>query len=540
MRGAPTAVATLSVGAARLAFVTTSTTPASSNGEIVTEITNPAHPPASHAATSAPDPRRWLMLGVLAVAQLMIVLDASIVNIALPSAQQELGISDADRQWVVTAYTLAFGGLLLLGGRIADYTGRKRTFIIGLLGFAGASALGGLTPNQELLYAARALQGGFAALMAPAALSLITVTFTAPKERARAFGVFGAIAGGGAAIGLVLGGALTEYADWRWCLGVNVPIAIGTALAALPLVHESKAHGDTRYDIPGAVLATLGLVSLVYGFTQAAKVGVGWTAGSTLGYLAAAVALLVAFLVLESRVKNPLLPLHILRDRNRGGAYLVFLLVGAGLFAMFLFLTFYLQAVLGYSPLRAGFAFLPFSGGIIVSAGIVSQLLPRTGPKPLMIVGLIMATTGMLYLTQLTPTTAYATHVLPSMLIMSVGMAGVFIPASSTALVGVSGHDAGIASAVLNTSQQIGGSLGLALLNTLYAGAVTDFMTRNKLQPVETPFGVQPPPDALVHGYAVSFFWGAVLLTAALVVAALVINARRDDVPAEPELVAAA
>lgn len=506
----------------------------------MTEIASPGHPTDSQGGAGSPDPRRWLMLAVLATAQLMIVLDASIVNIALPSAQQELGISDADRQWVVTAYTLAFGGLLLLGGRIADYTGRKRTFIIGLLGFAGASALGGLTPNQELLYAARALQGGFAALMAPAALSLITVTFTAPKERARAFGVFGAIAGGGAAIGLVLGGALTEYANWRWCLGVNVPIAIGTALAALPLVHESKAHGDTRYDVPGAVLATLGLVSLVYGFTQAAKVGVGWTAGSTLSFLVAAGALLGAFFVLESRVKNPLLPLHILRDRNRGGAYLVFLLVGAGLFAMFLFLTFYLQTVLGYSPLRAGFAFLPFSGGIIVSAGIVSQLLPRTGPKPLMIAGLIMATTGMLYLTQLTPTTAYATHVLPSMLIMSVGMAAVFIPASSTALVGVSGHDAGIASAVLNTSQQIGGSLGLALLNTLYAGAVTDFMTANKLRPVETPFGVQPPPDALVHGYAVSFFWGAVLLTAALVVAAFVINARREDVPAEPELVAAA
>src|SRR5689334_9156087 len=217
------------------------------------------------------DPKRWRALGVIAVAQLMIVLDATIVNVALPTAQKDLGISTADRQWVVTAYTLAFGGLLLLGGRIADYTGRKRTFIIGLIGFAGASALGGLAPTAAWLFAARGLQGAFAAVLAPAALSLITVTFVAPKERARAFGVFGAISGGGAAIGLIAGGILTEYASWRWCLGVNVPVALLTAGLAIPIVHESKASGDTRYDIPGAVLATLGFASLVYGFTEAAK-----------------------------------------------------------------------------------------------------------------------------------------------------------------------------------------------------------------------------------------------------------------------------
>src|SRR6476646_1774896 len=227
-----------------------------------------AHP----TSASATDPRRWLALAVLAVAQLMIVLDASIVNIALPSAQADLGISDANRQWMVTAYTLAFGGLLLLGGRIADYNGRKRTFIIGLLGFAGASALGGLAGTQELLFAARAWQGGFAALMAPAALSIVTVTFTEPKERAKAFGVFGALAGGGAAIGLIVGGVLTEYASWRWCRGANVPFALLVAAAAAVLVHESKAHGDTRYDVPGVLLATTGLFSLVYGFTEAAKV----------------------------------------------------------------------------------------------------------------------------------------------------------------------------------------------------------------------------------------------------------------------------
>src|SRR3954470_11007694 len=258
----------------------------------------------SDLPATEPDPRRWWALTVLAAAQLMIVLDASIVNIALPSAHADLGISNADRQWIVTAYTLAFGALLLLGGRIADYTGRKRTFIIGLLGFAGASALGGLAPSQELLFAARALQGGFAALMAPAALSIVTVTFTDPKERAKAFGVFGALAGGGAAIGLIVGGVLTEYASWRWCLGVNVPVALLVAGFALPLVHESKAHGDTRYDIPGVLMASVGLVSLVYGFTEAAKAKhpddppdtsvQGWGAPSTITFLVAAVVLLVA------------------------------------------------------------------------------------------------------------------------------------------------------------------------------------------------------------------------------------------------------
>ncbi|MBA2560526.1 MAG: MFS transporter [Propionibacteriales bacterium] len=499
---------------------------------------------AATASAGELDPRRWLALGVIAVAQLMIILDASIVNIALPSAQADLGISDADRQWVVTAYTLAFGGLLLLGGRIADFMGRKRTFIVGLLGFAGASALGGVASTAALLFAARGLQGAFAALLAPAALSLITVMFTLPKERARAFGVFGAISGGGAAIGLIVGGVLTEYASWRWCLGVNVPIALGAAIAAVPIVHESKAHGDTRYDVPGAVLATLGLVSLVYGFTEAARLKnpgqstevLGWTAGSTLFFLIAATVLLVAFVAWELRAKNPLLPLRIILDRNRGGSYLMFLLVGAGLFAMFLFLTYYFQLTLGYSPLRSGFAFLPFSGGIIVTAGVVAQLLPRVGPKPLMVPGMVMAVVGMLLLTRITPDTAYWSHVLPALLLMSVGLAGVFIPASSTALVGVGHHDAGVASAVLNTAQQVGGSLGLALLNTLYAGAVTSYVSDNLTNPADTQ---QVTGLAFVHGYHVSFLWGAVLLFLALLVATFVITAKKEDVPTGPGLGAA-
>jgi EmrB/QacA subfamily drug resistance transporter len=501
---------------------------------------------AGPPSTEEPDPKRWLALAVLAAAQLMIILDASIVNIALPSAQKDLGISNADRQWVVTAYTLAFGGLLLLGGRIADYTGRKRTFIIGLLGFAGASALGGIAPNQALLFAARGLQGGFAALMAPAALSIVTVMFTDPKERAKAFGVFGALSGGGAAIGLIVGGVLTEYASWRWCLGVNVPVALVVAFFAFPLVRESKAHGDTRYDVPGVLLATLGLVSLVYGFTEAARAKnpgnpadtsvQGWTAGSTVFFLLLAIVLLVGFVFWETRAKNPMLPLRIVLDRNRGGSYLTFMFVGAGLFAMFLFLTYYFQVNLGYSPLKSGFAFLPFSGGIIVTAGVVAQLLPRLGPKPLMIPGLVMAILGMLLLTQINQDTAYWSHVLPAELLMSIGLAGVFIPASSTALLNVGHHDAGVASAMLNTSQQIGGSLGTALLNTLFAGAVTSYMADNVKSAADAKRLV---PSGLIHGYHVSFFWGAVLFAGALVAVVLFINARKEDVPSEPGMAAA-
>jgi EmrB/QacA subfamily drug resistance transporter len=495
----------------------------------------------------APDPKRWLALAVLAASQLMIVLDGSIVNIALPSAQEDLGISNADRQWVVTAYTLAFGALLLLGGRIADYTGRKRTFIVGLTGFALASAIGGLAGNAAMLFAARGLQGAFAALMAPAALSIITVTFTEPKERAKAFGVFGALAGGGAAIGLIVGGVLTEYASWRWCLGVNVPVALIVAGFALPLVKESKAPGDTRYDVPGVLLATLGLFSLVYGFTEAARAKnpedptstavQGWGDPTTITWLAVAVALLVGFVLWERRAANPMLPLRVVTDRNRGGSYLIFLFVGAGMFAMFLFLTFYFQLNLGYSPLQAGFAFLPFSAGIILSAGVVSKLLPRFGPRPVLLVGLTMATIAMFLLMRVDQGTAYWSHVLIPEVIMSLGMAAVFIPASSTALVNIDHHDAGVASAVLNTSQQVGGSLGTALLNTVFASAVTGYLAANAQSAAQAKQLVLP---AFIHGYHVSFFWGGMLLVAGLLSALVFVNARKEDVPDDAEAVVAA
>ena len=317
-----------------------------------------------------PDPRRWKALMVIAIAQLMVVLDASIVNIALPSIQEDLGISDANRQWVVTAYTLAFGGLLLLGGRIADFQGRKRMFIVGLTGFAFASFLGGISQTAEMLFAARALQGVFAALLAPAALSLISVTFTESHERAKAFGVFGAISGGGAAIGLVAGGILTEFFSWHWTLLVNVPIAIIAICLAIPFVKESRATGDTKYDVPGAIFATAGLVSLVYGITQANTAG--WNGTTTLSFMGIGLLLLAIFLFIETRTSHPLLPLRILANRNRGGAYLASFFVGIGLFAMFLFLTYFFQAVLGYTPLQSGLLFLPFSAGVIISAGLAS------------------------------------------------------------------------------------------------------------------------------------------------------------------------
>ena len=467
------------------------------------------------------DPTRWRTLFVVAIAQLMIVLDSSIMNIAIPSAKVELGISDANQQWVITAYTLAFGSLLLLGGRIGDYMGRKKVFLIGLIGFAGASALGGISSTQGLLFASRALQGVFAALLAPAALAIISVTFTVPAERAKAFGVIGAISGGGAAIGLILGGTLTEYFSWRWCLGVNVPFAIVAALLAIRFVHESKAQGDHTYDIPGVVTATAGLFSLTYGFNQAATSG--WADTLTIGFLAIAVVLLIIFVLIEMRVKNPLMPLRVVTERNRAGSYLGSLVVGAGLFSMFLFLGLYLQVVLGYSPLKSGFAFLPFTAGIIIFAGIASQLLPKFGPKPLMVPGLIAASFGLLMLARITPETSYTTHVLPSLLIMSSGIALVFIPLTSTSLHAVSHNDTGVASAMVNTSQQIGGSLGTALLNTVAATATATYATAN------TALGDKVMPFAMTHGFTVAFKFSAVLLLAGAILLFFFINIGKDS-----------
>lgn len=475
------------------------------------------------------DPNRWRALVVIAIAQLMVVLDASIVNIALPSLQADLGITDANRQWVVTGYTLAFGGLLLLGGRIADFWGRKRAFMTGLLGFAIASAIGGIAQNQEMLFASRALQGAFAALLAPAALSLITVTFTDSKERAKAFGVYGGLSAGGAAIGLILGGVLTEYASWRWTLLVNVPIAIGAFVLAIKNVHESKAQGDTRYDVPGAITSTLGLVSLVYGITKAGEIG--WSNSETLTWLGVSIALLIIFLIIERKTTHPLLPMRLLTERNRGASYLTSLIVGAGLFGMFLFLAYYFQGILMYSPIKAGLLFLPFSVGVGISAGAASQLLPRFGPRIVTFVGLLMATAGMVLLTRLEPASSYAKDILPALMVLSLGMGLVFVPISATALFAVGNHDAGVASAVLNTSQQIGGALGTAFLNTIAVTATSNYFADNMIDPMNPANGMAVAVG-LTEGFTQAFLWSAGFMLLASLVWVFMINANKDTLAA--------
>jgi len=481
--------------------------------------------PTAAGQTQAPDPKRYWSLAVIAVAQLMIVLDASVVIVALPSAQRALHISIANRQWVMSAYTLAFGSLLLLGGRIADYLGRRRMFIIGLLGFGAASALGGLAQDSAMLFGARALQGALAAVMAPAALSLLTVTFTEPRERARAFGVYGAIAGGGAAIGLVLGGTLTQLASWRWTLLINVPIALVAAVAASRVIRESRGESRGSYDLPGAVTVTGALFLLVYGFTVAGTHG--WAAPFTVALLVGAAVLMAAFVAVELRTEHPLLPLRVVLDRNRGGSYLSSLLVGSAMLGTFLFLTYFFQGTLHYSALKTGFAFLPFSGGIIIGAGLASRLLPRTGPRALMIAGLVLAGGGLAWFTGLTPASSYLAHVLPPEILVSLGMGMAFVPLSSTALIGVEPKDAGVASALVNTTQQVGGSLGTALLNTVAATAATTYLAGH----AKSAAAVQ---SAAVHGYTTAFTVSAVLLAGAAVVAGLLVRASRDQAEDQP------
>jgi EmrB/QacA subfamily drug resistance transporter len=472
--------------------------------------------------------RRWLILAVIGIAQLLVVLDVTIVNIALPSAQQELGFSDDDRQWVITAYALAFGSLLLLGGRIADLFGRKWTFIAGLIGFAGASALGGAAQSFELLVAARALQGVFAAMLAPAALSLLATTFTDPAERGKAFGVYGAIAGAGGAFGLLLGGALTEVLDWRWCLYVSILFAVPAAIAGLRLLHHVPAPERPRLDIPGTVVASSGLFALVFGLSRAQTDG--WGDPATLGFLGAAIVLLIAFVAIQRRVANPLLPLRVVTDRNRGGSFLAIGTAGAGIFGVFLFLTFYLQNTKGLSPLETGLAFLPMNLAIVVTATLVNtKILARTGPRPLVPTGMMSAALGMVLLTRIGVDTAYASHVLPSLILIGFGFGLIVAPAFATATLGVPRHDSGVASAMVNTSQQVGGSIGTALLSTFALTATTDYLATHG-----------PDPQAAVEGYITAFWWAAAIFAVgALVTGALLRSGVRVPAHGAPEPVAA-
>ncbi|RSS41965.1 MFS transporter [Streptomyces sp. WAC08241] len=476
-----------------------------------------ADSPARTALT--PDPGRWKALVFIALAQLMVVLDATIVNIALPSAQQDLGISDGNRQWVITAYALAFGGLLLFGGRIADLWGRKRTFIVGLAGFAAASALGGAATGEAMMLGARALQGAFGALLAPAALSLLAVTFTDAKERAKAFGIYGAIAGGGGAVGLILGGFLTEYLNWRWTFFVNIPFAVVAAVGAYLVVRE-PADGRNRspLDVPGVILSTLGLVALVYGFTRAESEG--WSDAGTIGLFVGSAVLLLAFVVTESRVKSPLLPLRVLADRNRGGVYLSLGLAVIAMFGLFLFLTYYLQVVKGYSPVRTGFAFLPMIVGMITgSTQIGARLMTRVPPRLLMAPGFLAAAVGMLLLTRLEIGTSYAGLILPAQLLLGLGMGTAFMPAMSLATHGVDPRDAGVASAMVNTSQQVGGAIGTALLNTIAASATTAYLTGHAAGATTPAAQKLLQLQGMVEGYAAAIWWAVGILAVSAAIA---------------------
>lgn len=469
--------------------------------------------PVTHSATGTRvrggdrSQRRWVALAVVSVAQLMIALDATITNIALPSAQADLGFSDTHRQWMITAYTLAFGGLLLLGGRLADHLGRRRAFTFGLIGFALASALGGSATNFTTLVTARGLQGACAALLAPTVLSLIATTFTGPEQRARAFAIFGAIASSGGALGLVLGGVLAEHLTWRACLYVNVAIAVAAVAAArYVLVHQSVTH-QSRLDLPGALLSSAGMTSIVYGCAQAS-----W------GALGAGAAFLALFAGWERRVPAPLLPLRILRDRNRIGAYLSVGCGVAALLATFLFLTYYLQTVLHDTPIQAGLAFLPLSAAVLVSSQLfAARLQTRVPPRVLISSGLLVGAVALGLLTGLSTTGSYVPTVLPAEVLLGLGMGCVFPAAIGVATHRVDPHDAGVAAAVVTTAQQIGGSIGVALLNTVAAAATAEFLATGS-----------SPPDALVTGYATATFWAAITLATGAVVSAILINAVAD------------
>jgi len=462
------------------------------------------------------DERRWMILAFLGLAQLMVVLDATIVNIALPSAQADLGFADDSRQWIITAYALAFGSLLLLGGRLSDYFGRKRVLIAGLLGFAGASALGGIAPGFEVLVGARSLQGAFGALLAPAALSTLTTTFTVPAERARAFGVYGAIAGGGGAVGLLLGGVLTEFLDWRWCMFVNVAFAVPAAFGLHGLLDRDRADRGVRMDIPGAVAATAGLFGIVFGFSRAEAEG--WSAAVTIGSLAAGVILLAVFFLVERRSAAPLLPPRVLADRNRVGSYLAVGVVGASMFGVFLFLTYYLQQTLEFAPVETGLAFLPMIAFLMAgSVGSSTRLMPRFGPRPLVPTGMLLSAGGMLWLTGVGVDSTYAGAVLPGLCLVGAGFGLVIAPSMASATLGVAPRDAGVASATVNTCQQVGGSVGTALLSTISASAVTAFAS-DKVPSTELM------ARAAVHGYTTAFWWSAGILAVGALVTAITLR----------------
>ncbi|MGD0881334.1 MAG: DHA2 family efflux MFS transporter permease subunit [Acidimicrobiales bacterium] len=480
----------------------------------------------------------WWILVVIAGAQLMVVLDTTIMIIALPSAQHSLGFSNADRQWVVTAYTLGFGGFLLLGGRIADMIGPKRTLMIGVCGFAVASAIGGASQDTVMLICARGLQGIFGALLAPSVLTLLTLTFTEPTERGRAFGIYASIAIGGAAFGLILGGFLTQYLDWRWCLYVNLPVAAIVAVGAFTMIPRQTGHHRVRLDIPGAILGCGGLVSLVYGLGEAGSVG--WSSAAVIWPIVAAGVLLATFVLVQSRSANPLLPLRILANRNRAGSFLTIVLAVLGMYGTFLFLTYLLQTVDHYSPLLTGVAFLPLMAmNGLAATQVASRLMAHVQTRLLVVPGLVVAAFGVALFTRLTPSSPYATHVLPSELLLGIGLGIALMPCISTATSNAEPRDAGITSATTNTSQQVGASVGTALLNTMAATATAAYLAVHHGSGDAVP-DAATVARATVHGFATASWWAAGSMALAAVVGGILIDAhpardrnREDEVSAE-------
>ena len=469
---------------------------------------------------------RWWGLIVISLTQLVVVLDGTIVNIALPRAQAALDLTDGQRQWVVTAYALAFGALLLLGGRIADYVGRKRIFMVGMLGFGAASLYGGLAQQGWELILARGLQGAFAALLAPAALALLTVTFPSGRERNIAFAVFGTVAGTGAAVGMLLGGVLTEFADWRWCLLVNLFFVVIGVVGGAIVLTESKAEGENRYDVWGALTVTLGLGVLVYGFTLAEN---GWGHPLTITFLVAGAALLALFVWVEARVAQPLLPLRVVADRVRGGAFLIQGVAGAIMIGATVYLTFHLQFVLGLGALQAGLASLPLPIATMVIAPIATKLLPVIGPRPMLIVGPLIAAVGLFTLSGITPDGAYLVQIAPALVLLGIGMGFIFIPLQNLALSGVEPHDAGVASAVANSAMQIGGSIGLSLFTAVYAASV----------------GGHSQSDVSARGLTDAYGWtfiaASILMVVASVIAVLLVRGTKDELlPMQGEATVAA
>jgi EmrB/QacA subfamily drug resistance transporter len=520
--------------------------------------TDPASVAAPQKSHKAAHPA--LALLIIAGAQLMIVLDGTIVNIALPKMGEYFGKNQTDMTWAINAYTLAFGGLLLLGGRAGDILGRRRMFMVGLGLFTLGSFLGGLATNFEFLLFGRIIQGIGGAISSPTALSLITTEFDEGEERTRAFGVFSAVAGGGAALGLLLGGVITEWLSWRWVLFVNVPIGIGLVAGAYFYLHESDRLKG-KFDWAGGVLSTVGMASLVYGFISAAKPGYGWVDPITVGSFVLAVVLLSAFVVLQGKLSYAMMPLHALRNRDRSGAYIVMLIIGAAMFGMFFFVTYFVQLVLGYSSLKAGLAFLPVAFTIGIAAQISTKLLPRFGPRNLILFGAIVMTGGLFWLSTITAESTYAGHLLPSLVVMAFGIGSIFVPLTTVAVSGVEPHEAGLASALLNVGQQVGGSIGLSVLTTVFATGVTteskhqftqigQAVQSGHAQPTVLQHltqiltrGLSAPVDAvrdgaalraahtiLAHGSALGFLTAAIFALVGVIVTLTMIRVGRDEV----------